>query len=255
MLRMACVALLLGASHGAACSGSVHVTVSRQISAVTRVSVTVERGDVSADLTRDPAGTFSGTFDVPPGMQTVIAKAWSGTRQVGIGSATAVVKPGRTVDVFIDVPDSAPPDHPPVITSLTASSNAVRVGDQVALAAVASDPDGDPLSFSWSASPAGCGTFASPASTATSWTAAAPGTCSLTVTVTANGQTASKGTDIVVSARTPALVQHVASSSNPKGIGIQGNGYRFYFPNPVGQGNCLILGITYPPGSGRTVAI
>jgi hypothetical protein len=54
---------------------------------------------------------------------------------------------------------------------------------------------------------------------------------------------------------TPTLVQHLASSSNPRGIGISGNNYRFFLPNPVRQGNCLILAITYPRSMTRTVSI
>jgi hypothetical protein len=43
----------------------------------------------------------------------------------------------------------------------------------------------------------------------------------------------------------PTLVQHVASSTNPLGIGISGNNFKFTLPNNVLAGNCLILGISY----------
>jgi hypothetical protein len=51
----------------------------------------------------------------------------------------------------------------------------------------------------------------------------------------------------------PALIQHVASSANPVGVGITGNAFKCPIPNPVGSGNCLILGITYPHGKTVTV--
>ena len=54
---------------------------------------------------------------------------------------------------------------------------------------------------------------------------------------------------------TPTLVQHVASSANPEGSGIDGNGFTFTLPNGVRAGNCLILGITYMASPGRTVSI
>jgi hypothetical protein len=43
----------------------------------------------------------------------------------------------------------------------------------------------------------------------------------------------------------PTLVQHVASSTNPLGVGISGNNFKFTLPNKVLAGNCLILGISY----------
>jgi hypothetical protein len=52
---------------------------------------------------------------------------------------------------------------------------------------------------------------------------------------------------------TPTLIQHVASSANPPGIGIQGNNFKIPLPNSVGGGNCLIVGITYPHGNNPTI--
>jgi len=54
---------------------------------------------------------------------------------------------------------------------------------------------------------------------------------------------------------TPTLVQHVSSSTNPVGVGISGNAFKFTLPNQVGAGNCLILGISYDWTSTRTVRI
>jgi hypothetical protein len=44
---------------------------------------------------------------------------------------------------------------------------------------------------------------------------------------------------------TPTLVQHVASSVNPLGIGIPGNDFKFTLPNAVLAGNCLILELAF----------
>ena len=54
-------------------------------------------------------------------------------------------------------------------------------------------------------------------------------------------------------AATPTLVQHVSSSANPEGVGISGDNFTFTLPNPVGAGNCLVLGISYPSGNTPTV--
>ena len=258
VVRTACVLLLCACQKSTAASGGyVRVTVTTQAPQVTRVSVAIAPTNASADLTRDPAGTFSGTLGVPAGPQTVTASAWNGSTLVGSGTGSAVIAAGQTADVSITVPGGTGPgpDHPPAITALTVSSNAVRVGDQVSLTVAAVDADGDPISFSWSAAPAGCGTFSATASASSTLTAATAGTCSVTATATANGKSDSRSASLTVSLPAPALVQHLASSSNPRGIGISGNNYRFYLPNPVGQGNCLILGITYPSATGRTVSI
>jgi hypothetical protein len=58
----------------------------------------------------------------------------------------------------------------------------------------------------------------------------------------------------VVQPGAPALVQHVASSSNPIGFSPSGNNFAFHMPNNVGAGNCLILGIAYPHGATPTVS-
>src|SRR5882762_76683 len=52
---------------------------------------------------------------------------------------------------------------------------------------------------------------------------------------------------------TPTLIQHVASSTNPPGLGISGNYFNIPIPNAVGAGNCLVFCITYPSGSTPTI--
>src|SRR5882724_5228490 len=51
----------------------------------------------------------------------------------------------------------------------------------------------------------------------------------------------------------PTLVQHITSSANPAGVGISGDNFKMPIGNPVGAGNCLVLGMTYPHGSTPTV--
>jgi hypothetical protein len=201
--------------------------------------------NVSADLTRDPPGTFSGTLSVLAGAQTVTASAWAGTTLAGSGSGSVTVAKGQTAQLFIATLDAtgpaALPDHSPVVTSLAGSATAVALGDRVSLVVTAVDADGDAITFGWSAAPAGCGTFSAPGSASTTWTSAAVGICAVTVTTSARGQRDSRSTSILVSAPgggapTPTLVQHVSSSTNPVGIGIPGNDFKFTLPENVGQG-------------------
>jgi hypothetical protein len=51
----------------------------------------------------------------------------------------------------------------------------------------------------------------------------------------------------------PVLIQHVASSANPVGVGIPGSNYKIPLPNPVLAGDALVLGITYPHGGRATI--
>ena len=262
-MRWACIAIWLCAcSRTPAGAGAfVLVTVDALTSSaqITRVSVTVMPANVSADLTRDPAGTFSGTLTVPAtGPQTVTASAWAGTTLAASGSGSVVVAKGQTAQLFITALDATGPvplpDHSPVVTSLAASTTTVALGGNASLVATAVDADGDAITFGWSAAPAGCGTFAAPGSASTTWTAAAVGVCAVTLTASARGKSDSRSTNILVNAPTPTLAQHVGSSSNDNN-GIRGNAFKFTLPNPVGSGNCLVLGISYAWAAGRTVSI
>jgi len=52
----------------------------------------------------------------------------------------------------------------------------------------------------------------------------------------------------------PVLIQHVASSANPIGLGISGNNYKIPLPNPVLAGDALVLAISYPHGETITIS-
>jgi hypothetical protein len=51
----------------------------------------------------------------------------------------------------------------------------------------------------------------------------------------------------------PVLIQHVASSANPVGLGIPGNNFKIPLPNAVLNGDALVLAITYPHGNTSTL--
>ena len=58
----------------------------------------------------------------------------------------------------------------------------------------------------------------------------------------------------------PTLVQHISTASDVVGTGYWGNArpgspYYLHLPNLAGAGNCLILGLSCPYSSGRTIAV
>jgi hypothetical protein len=68
----------------------------------------------------------------------------------------------------------SPSNNPPTLTGPTASPADVLSGATVALALEATDPDGDPLTFAWSQTPAApAGSFSGTATSSPSWTAPA----------------------------------------------------------------------------------
>ncbi len=74
--------------------------------------------------------------DTPAGIHiTPIATGSNGTNE-------------EYIDLVINL-DSFPGNHPPTITSFSASTNAVAAGQPVAFTLAASDPDGDTLAYAW----------------------------------------------------------------------------------------------------------
>lgn len=167
------------------------------MAAVTRVAISVAPAGVSADLALDQAtGAFTGTLALPAGAQVITARAFAGATLVAEGSASVTVTGGETMTVAITVLDvtgpDPTPDHAPILTALAASAATLEVGQSLTLDATAVDVDADPITFTWSASPAGCATFSPASSTSdgaasTSATAALAGPCTLSVEASAKG--------------------------------------------------------------------
>jgi subtilisin-like proprotein convertase family protein len=63
---------------------------------------------------------------------------------------------------------SADENHPPVITNIIVSDNPIEMGETTRLEAVADDPDGDILTYEWTAP---FGSFSTMTDCSTSWTA------------------------------------------------------------------------------------
>jgi hypothetical protein len=69
-----------------------------------------------------------------------------------------------------------------------------------------------------------------------------------------NGGTLASCQAPVGSVSSPVLIQHVASSANPLGLGIPGNNYNIPLPNAVLGGDALVLAITFPHGNTSAIS-
>ena len=65
-------------------------------------------------------------------------------------------------------PQEPPPDNPPSISDITATKQIVNFGESITLTCIATDPDGDSLTYSWNAS---SGTLGSTNGASVQWTA------------------------------------------------------------------------------------
>ncbi len=188
-----------GATTPPASTGSIVLSISGgpALAAVTRVALSVTPAGVTSDLLPDPAtGAFTGTLSLPVGLQAITARAYADATLVAEGSASVTVTGGQALSVTITVLDvtgpEPTPDHGPVLTSLTASALTLDVGQTLSLTAAAIDVDGDIVTYTWSALPAGCATFSPDittggASASTTATAALAGACAISVRAEALG--------------------------------------------------------------------
>ena len=117
-------------------------------------------------LPATPAGTFGGetgatrTWTAP-----MLSQNTTFTLRVTVSDGKGGSAQG-TVDVAVaNVPG---PNHPPTVDAAITVPASVSAGD-VNLSIGASDPDGDPLTYSWTVDPAGQGTFTTPTAAATQW--------------------------------------------------------------------------------------
>ncbi|MBA7629123.1 hypothetical protein ES703_36621 [subsurface metagenome] len=71
---------------------------------------------------------------------------------LGICVISVRVTDGKGDEAVMELSVSVAPNSPPVVESLAAAQARVGRGESVAIKCVASDPDGDELSYQWSAS-------------------------------------------------------------------------------------------------------
>lgn len=273
--RLSCALLLALACTGQN-SGEIVVIAENATAAplITHVRVTITPAAVTRDLTVDPQDPtrFTGTFSVPAGTQIVAVEAFSaGEKSVGTGTATVTVLKGAAVQAQIRIFDATGPvtgpDHSPVVTSLVTPTSA-QAGDQLPVSATAFDADQDPMTFSWTASPAGCGSFVNPAASTTSFTAGTSlGACTVTFTVTANGKSDSKSAPIAVAAATGSIdvvvtyvpqpvISSIAFSSGATTLAtVQRNAADATIRVPFHKGTAYTITFSFDPWSTGTAAL
>ena len=95
-------------------------------------------------------------------------------------SCTVLDAHGNAASAAVTVTvEEQPANAPPAIQSVSADPSAIVISEKTDLACVATDPDGDALTYAWS----GAGQFATPGQAATAWTYDAPGAYTLTCSV------------------------------------------------------------------------
>jgi 2',3'-cyclic-nucleotide 2'-phosphodiesterase/3'-nucleotidase len=174
-------------------------------------------------------GQFSRTFPtVPAGRYGFSAEARDASGLVLFRTPSpyppepVVVKSGQTAFVHLLLQEVHPADpfanSAPYFLSVTASEQQVDGLRTVLLGATAADPDGDPLTFTWSS--AGGGTFGRQAdtttTTATSWTPSAEGDFTIKVVAAdPRGASAAFSISIRVTAATATVVAIIDLNSAP----------------------------------------
>jgi len=168
---------------------------------VTHMTLTVLPENVSTALTRNDSGAFAGAAVVPAGPHTFEVRAFVNAAQVGFGTATADVVPDAVTALQVTVLDTTGRDpgqpHSPLVLSFAASNAQPRVGDSVTLTADIVDPDGDPLTYAWTSTCAASQFDRTDAATV-SWSASAPGACTLRLDATAGGHTVTRMVNLIV---------------------------------------------------------
>ena len=171
-----------GATHAA--SGQVQIlartTASLSTADIRTVAVTVSGSNIPTPMTSDLAlssSAWQGTIgDIPVGIATFTGDAF-GVSQTLLYSGSAANVPvtaGATAVVGLLMQQTSAPagfsDSAPVIETFTASVNPVAPGATVTVSGTAEEPGGGSLTYAWTADG---GSFASPGSATTTWSAPA----------------------------------------------------------------------------------
>lgn len=192
---------------------------SYSVSGVTQVTLTASASDLDGDgldysWVAAPGSVSSGS--------TALAAIWTPPSGTGVATITftaserspKTLSGKATVNVSYST-GGGTGNNPPTVDLVATVSSTVQVGSTITLtAANGSDPDGDAITYSWSASG---GSLSGTAGTPVTWTA--PGTIGqITITLTASdgkGGTASKDLVLTVSSSAPTPTGLTVKISSP----------------------------------------
>ncbi len=175
----------------------------------------------------------SSTFGAP----TAATTTWSSTR-TGACTVTITVTANSKADsetVVITAQDAAP-----VIAALVASNPTPVVDEVITLSVTASDPDNDALAYSWQDDCASS-TFGGPTAATTTWSNSSTGACIVTVTVTANGLTASRSLSIPTQAAGTGIASvtgYYVRNPNISGLRLDALGFSCSIQHADGDALC-----------------
>jgi hypothetical protein len=249
--RAAQVALALTLACGGSTGGGSDVSIdSLSVPPTATVGVAAAVSGTASSVNGNPltfawsiAPASCGGFDNAALASTTFTAAQAGTCTVSL----IVTAGNQSASDSAQVVVSAATDQPPVIDTFTVPGSATN-GTAVNVSVTAHDPNGDAITYAWSATPSGCGTFGNAAAAATTFTGTQNGTCTVRMTVTAKGLTGSRSQGVVVStpctgAGCGGTLQAVDPLPQPpNGINIQGEdtGARHNLwkdQNPAGSGD------------------
>ncbi len=194
--------------------GEARISIALTVAEIDRVTATVTAADIyphiEAELSVQNGEAAGLIVNIPAGTGRLFTiNAYRSGEIVCTGTALAEILADQRVQVYINLQCTPDPEDlgeaeinggfnfPPRIDSAYADKAQVERGENVNLSLIASDPNGNPLTYAWIASD---GVFTPPDAAATVWTA--PGTdgvYTLTATVSDDkGGQASLGVDIEV---------------------------------------------------------
>jgi hypothetical protein len=166
---------------------------------------------------------------------------WTAPISKGTYSINCTISDGKggsdkkSVNVTVTAP--APGNHAPTISSLTANLTSISTGAVTTITCIASDPDGDSLTYNWSAV---SGAF-SESGLSRNWTApATPGTYTINCTVS-DGKGGSDAKSVSVTVTSYASVNHPpnvqASAPSGSNSGTIGTSYTYSTSGTDPDGN------------------
>ena len=177
-------------------------------------TITCVASDPESDILSYTWSATGGTISGVGNIITWVAPAITGVFTISVtvaddetGTATASCYVAATETS----PPGAPADNPPVITSLTPSPSSVAPEESSTITCVASDPDGDTLSYTWSATN---GTISGVGNIATWVAPAITGTFTISMTV-ADGGTGTATASCFVAVETGPEPTATPSSPSP----------------------------------------